>query len=380
MIYFDNAATSWPKPEEVLAGMMEFMKKSGGNPGRGGHRLSSAAGEVVYRCRAAIASHFGGQPENVVFTANTTHALNLALKGLAPRGCHVVMSDLEHNSVCRPVYSLAKNGGSFGLFHGLGSDEEILSSLAAAVRPDTRIVIATAASNICSAWLPVSKIGRFCRERGLIYIVDAAQCAGCRSFHMDRDGIDVLCAPGHKGLYGPQGSGFALFSRRISPPALRTLMEGGSGTNSAERNMPDVLPERLEAGTLAVPCIAGLHFGLSFVERVGIEHIAAHERAICRRLEEILDFLPGITLFNPPNRQGGIVLFNADGIPPEETAARLDEQGICVRAGLHCSPLAHKTLQTGPAGAVRISAGVFNRMAEADGFYRVMRDILKPGA
>lgn len=380
MIYFDNAATSWPKPNEVLAEMMDVMKNKGGNPGRGGHQMAASAAETVYRCRSAIASHFGGQPENVVFTPNTTQALNLSLKGLAPRGCHIVMSDLEHNAVCRPVYALARNGGSFSLFHALGSDEEILSSLAGAIRPETRIVVVTAASNICSTWLPINKIGKFCHERNLICIVDAAQCAGCRAFHLEQDEIDVLCAPGHKGLYGPQGSGFALFSRRINPAALNTILEGGSGTNSAERNMPSLLPDRLEAGTLSTPCIAGLYRGLTFVERIGIEKIANHERTLCRRLHEILDFLPGVTVYHGGNDLGAIVLFRVNGQSPEETAALLDEKGICVRAGLHCAPLAHQTLQTGADGAVRLSVGVFNCLNEADGFYRIMREIVKAGS
>lgn len=376
MVYFDNAATSYPKPPAVSEAVVAALRRCG-NPGRGGHFLAQNAAEQLYACRELLAKKYHAQPENTVFTLNATHAINIALKGLAlGRGrCHILLSDLEHNAVVRPVYALGRQGWRYSVFRTSGSTEDILASLARAVRPDTGIVAVTAASNICCAQLPIREIGQFCRKRRILLLVDAAQAAGHRAFDLEQDGIDALCAPGHKGLYGPLGCGFALFSANAAKRAV-PILEGGSGVNSAERDMPALLPERLEAGSLALPAIAGLAAGIRFVNDTGEEAIARHEAALCRRLREMLEFLPSIRLYGTSYGQNGsILLFNFDGVPSEQTAAALSERGVCLRAGLHCAPLAHKTLRTPEDGAVRLSVSAMNSMQDCETFFRALRGI-----
>ena len=230
MIYFDNAATTFPKPPSVIQEMMRCMKEYGGNPGRSGHRLSLAAAEAIFDVRTAIAEFFGiGKAENVIFTSNCTEALNLAIAGIARRGDHFLISDLEHNSVLRTVSNLCREKGMyFDTFHALASDDAMLNEISRKIRPNTKAVITTHASNICPRILPIGKIGNLCRKRNVFYIVDAAQSAGIYDISIMRDGISILCAPGHKGLYGPQGSGFAAFSDDFDFSRLKPIFYGGN--------------------------------------------------------------------------------------------------------------------------------------------------------
>ncbi len=378
-IYLDHAATSHPKPPSVIAAVTDCMRYSGGNPGRGSHRLALAAAGQIYACREAAARMFGAEADRVIFTLNTTHALNLAIKGLVGEmgsgGIHVLCSDMEHNSVYRPLYRLAGEGRIelevFDTFPAspLRTDDMILRSIAAALRPDTRLVVCAHASNVCSAVLPIQRIGELCRRRGIHLVVDAAQSAGAYELDVDGMGISALCLPGHKGLMGPQGTGILILGRGVT---LDTLLEGGNGMDSLQGDMSEDTPERYEAGTLQTPAIAGLRAGMEFVESVGTEAIREHERRLGVKLRDGLLELPKVTVY-APHREGGVVLFSVEGYTSEEVGRILDGEGICVRAGFHCSALGHRTLGTPTGGAVRGSMGWFSRERDVEGVLRVVR-------
>ena len=368
LIYLDHAATSYPKPPPVEAAMRACLKEKGGNPGRGSHRLALGAAEEIYRCRDAAASLFGCVPEHVIFTLNTTHALNLAIKGLLSRGGHALCSDMEHNAVRRPLHRLYEDGLiDYDIFHTYptmtrGRDEAILASLAAHLRPDTCVVVCTHSSNICSACLPVAKIGAFCRRHGLYFVLDAAQSAGIYDIDMTALSVDALCVPGHKGLLGPQGTGMLILGNRLAGEAdrlLAPLMEGGNGVDSLSPTMSSDLPERYEPGTLATPAIAGLRAGIDYVRAVTPAAIREREAWLGGLLREGLSTLPGVTLY-APEHEGGVVLFSVAGMDSEAVGQALDREDICVRPGFHCAALAHATLGTPAGGAVRASVGYTN--------------------
>lgn len=368
-IYVDQAATSYPKPLEVLRAMTEHLRLRGGNPGRGSHRLSMAAAEEVYACREAAATFLGSaHPERVVFTVNTTHALNLAIKGLLSMGDHVLCSDMEHNSVRRPLWAMAHAGiityDTFETFADapVRTEEMILGAIRRKLTPHTRMIVCAHASNICSATLPLEAIGKLCCDRGLLFVVDAAQSAGRLELHMEDMGIHALCVPGHKGLLGPQGVGMLLLGQGIEP---HTLMEGGNGVDSLSGAMTGGAPEMYEAGTLPSAAIAGLRAGIQQVERIGIRAIREQEAALGDQLKEALMEMPHIRLY-APSHEGGTVLFSVAGMPSEAVGSALDREGIMVRAGFHCSALGHAALGTPSDGAVRISFGHGNTKKECD--------------
>ncbi len=379
MIYFDNAATSYPKPLSVAKEVTKCIKSYCGNPGRGAHSLSRISSEKIYEAREEIASFFGSEnPENVFFTYNDTYALNMVIKGLLSEGDHVIISDMEHNSVYRPIACLAESGRiKFNIFDTMClSDERCAENICAGIKrlinPKTKMLIATHSSNICSANLPIREIGALCRSMGIIFVLDAAQSAGHIAIDMERDNIDVLCAPGHKGLYGLQGSGFAILRDGIMP---RPIIEGGSGVNSFETHMPEFPPERFEAGTLAVPSIAALCEGIKFIKERGLEDICEHECSLFSRASDMLSSLPSVRLY-AQRHIGSVLLFNIDSMPSERLADMLDSYGICTRAGYHCSPLGHRTLGTPEGGAVRISFSPFNTMRELEFFYSAIKSII----
>ena len=375
MIYFDNAATTFPKPAEVTRAVAHHMQAHGGNPGRGAHPLALAAAEAVYDARSEIASFFGGEkPENVVFTQNATHALNLAIFGTVKAGDHVLISNLEHNSVFRPVSELCRRGAaSYSVFDALGGEEETLASIKKLLRRNTRVLICTHASNVCPKVLPLARISRFCRERGILHIADVSQSAGIYPLDM-RDGADIICAPGHKGLYGPQGTGFCLFADDFDFARLSPTVFGGNGVSSAKPEMGRTPPESFEAGTLAAPAIAGLCRGVRFVKRIGTEKIRAHEGAISEKIRSFLLQQEGVTVYLPYEKAGSTLLLNVDGISASELSALLAKKGICTRAGMHCSPRAHEALGTG-GDALRLSFSAFNTVKEAEDFCRIFSEI-----
>ena len=380
MIYFDNAATTFPKPASVSTEVGRCIRSYCGNPGRGAHALSRAAAEKIYECREEAAGLLGlDAPENVVFTVNTTAALNMAIKGLLRQGDHVLISDMEHNSVWRPIDRLAREGQiSYDVFSTLCREDEthrtpenICREIERKLRRNTRAIICAHASNICSETLPLEAIGALCRRHGVFFVVDAAQSAGILPIHMEKMHIDVLCVPGHKALYGIPGSGMMLLAQGIK---LNTLIEGGNGVHSLDAAMPDISPERYESGTLPLPAIAGLCEGIRFVRRAGVEAIGEHEARLCRRLQEMLMNTQGVKVY-APQFVGSTLLFSVDGMPSDAVGRALDTRGFCVRCGFHCAALGHATLGTPADGAVRVSFGYFNRPAETEAFYRSLREI-----
>ncbi len=377
-IYLDNAATTFPKPAEVISEVSGLLRYRCANPGRSSHRLSLSASEAVYSCREKIAEAFGGEADNVIFTSNATHAVNLALKTTLRRGDHVLISDIEHNSVIRPIAALAKKGMiSYDIYQASEDPKTLICNISRLIRLNTAMICACHHSNICNFIIPIRELGAFCRKNDICFLVDASQSAGILPISMKSDCIDLLCAPGHKSLYGPPGIGFALFGDRFSSPEHLpdTFTEGGNGIASADRSMPDFLPERLEAGTLALPAIVGLSKGLDFVRSFPKGRIHSYESGLCAYLREKLSRYEQIRFYDRKN--GSILLFGVLGCDSETFAARLDDYGICVRAGLHCSPLAHRKLGTPSDGAVRVSFGVFNTERDVRGFVTATEKILK---
>ena len=382
MIYLDNAATSFPKPFGVTEEQARCMRQYCGNPGRGSHALALAASEKIYECRCAISDLFGSaHPENVVFSMNTTMALNTVIKGLLRLGDHVLLSDMEHNATFRPIYKMAREGYlSYDIFPTFSNDpqatpSDVCRAIERMIKPHTRMLICAHASNICSAVLPLAEIGALCRRKGILFVVDAAQSAGSIPINVESMQIDALCAPGHKGLLGPQGCGFFLLRDGLS---AETLIEGGSGYNSLEGNMPDDAPERYEAGTLPTPAIAGLCEGIRAVRRYGVENIGRHERELNTFLQERLLQIPRVKVYTP-HHIGSVLLFNIEGIPADPVGQALDKYGICVRCGYHCSALGHATLATPAGGAVRVSPGIFSTLADMRTLVGVVETLCKNG-
>ncbi len=374
MIYFDNAATAFPKSPRAIAEATACMRSWCGNPGRGAHRLSLQAAERVYACRELLSDFFGlGAPERIVFTENTTYALNMALKGLLKPGDHVLCSELEHNAVLRPLYALQQEKGiTFDTFPVIGlTNRQILQKIGTRTQKNTTAIVCLHASNICSLSLPIAEIGAFCHARGMYFIVDAAQSAGHLPIDMHAMQIDALAAPAHKGLLGLQGCGILALGEGVVPT---TIIEGGSGVNSLSPTMPEEFPERFEAGTLPTPAIAGLLGGLSHVIELGLPETEKRAQTLFFAARERIESIDGLEIYQR-DAAGAVLLFHKTGVPATEVARVLDKAGICVRAGLHCAPLAHKALGTPAGGAVRLGFGVFNTLNEIDALWRVLKEL-----
>lgn len=346
MIYLDNGATSFYKPPEVKKAVLEAMEYCA-NPGRGGYRAAMEAARRVYRCRELAGKLFGCKPEQVVFTSNCTHGLNIAIRTLVKTGNKVVISGFEHNAVTRPLHALGARVEIAG--RRLFEPEDTLDAFEKALRGGADAAVFTHASNVFGYILPVEEISGLCRRYGVPFIIDAAQSAGSREIKLEALGADFVAMPGHKGLLGPQGTGLLLCARNIEP-----LLYGGTGNQSILQEMPEELPERGEAGTVNVPGIWGLHAGLEYLLRTGVGNIGRREAQQAKRCAAGLKKL-GFTVFFG-SHQGGTVSFVPLG-DCEEAAARLARMGIAVRAGLHCAPLAHESAGTLETGTIRISFG-----------------------
>lgn len=359
MIYLDSAATTLQKPPAV-AQAAGWAISHLATPGRGGHRAASQAAALAFRCREEAAALFGvADPERVVFTCNATHALNIAIRSLVPPGSRVILSGWEHNAVTRPLAALdvKVRMASGPLFQ----PEQALAAFDQAVEPGVAAVICTHVSNVFGFILPLEAIASLCRRRGVPLIVDASQSAGCLPLDLDGLGASFIAMPGHKGLYGPQGTGLLLCGRGVD---TTPVLAGGTGSASALPDMPPFLPDRLEAGTHNMPGIAGLFQGLRFVRRTGVGVILSHEQRLTRRAAAGLSRIPGVTVFSGPS-QAGVLSFQVRGMDCETVGERLNRMGIAVRAGLHCAPLAHETAGTFQEGTVRASFSAFNTPAEA---------------
>ena len=379
--YLDNAATTFPKPRSVSDEVSRCIKSYCGNPGRSAHPLAVASANKIYECRERIADYFcSDHPENVIFTMNTTYAINMAIKGLLRRGDHVLISDMEHNSVYRPIEKLFREGFiTYSTFETVKDgavldNDRILKSINKLIRPSkTKMLICSHIPNICSAVRPISAIGKLCRDKGITFVLDAAQSAGHIPINMKNSCVDILCAPAHKGLYGIQGCGFMLLGENILP---KTLLEGGNGINSLDWEMPDFSPERFEAGTLPTPCIAALSEGISYLSKFTPEEIAAHDIALFDRLKYMMMNSPELSSrIYLPEARGAVLLFNMDDIPSETVGRYLAEKGICTRSGYHCSALGHKAIGTDEIGAVRVSFGIFNTQYHIELLFSALKEL-----
>ncbi len=346
MIYLDNGATSFPKPESVCAAVSEAMRQCA-NPGRGSHEAARAGAEVLYDCRETAAALFRCKPEQVVFTMNCTQGLNMALRTLVRPGMKVVISGFEHNAVTRTLHGLGARVVVAG--RKLFDPEDTLRAFYAALRQGARLAVFTHVSNVFGYILPIEEMADACRRFGVPFVIDAAQSAGALRIDFQKLGADFIAMPGHKGLLGPMGTGL-LLCRRLPYP----LIMGGTGSESIRQEMPDFLPDRAEAGTVNVPGIAGLAAGLRWVQRETPDHIGQIEQSMAQETAQMLNDL-GMEVYSGRN-QLGTVSFRC-GMDCETAAQRLAEEEIAVRAGLHCAPLAHASADTLDTGTIRISFG-----------------------
>lgn len=365
MIYMDNGATSWPKPPEMLDAMTEAIRSYCANPGRAGHAAAARTAREIYRTRTAAASLFNIEdPAQIIFTKNCTEAINIALKGILREGDHVITSSMEHNSVLRPLCQLESRGVSTTIIRCDRQGRINLQDIRAAVRVNTRMIVLTAASNVTGTRMPIEETGRIALRNGILFMVDGAQGAGHMDLDVRKNHIDLLALPGHKGLMGPQGTGFLYVKKGLE---LVPLLEGGTGTKSKELGQPQNFPEGFEAGTLNAPGIIGLGASIRVIDRIGIQAIQAHEEKLMQKLQHDLEAIRGVTVYGPedPRDRASIIAINIDGIDCETAASILDERfGIAVRAGFHCSGLAHDTIGTGKIGCIRLCPGLYT--AERD--------------
>lgn len=378
MIYLDNAATTFPKPKTVYNTVNFAMQNYVANPGRSGYKLSIEAAIEIYNCRKAISELFNaGGPENVMFTLNCTYASNMVLKGLLQPGDHVVMSSLEHNAVVRPLKDLEARGVHLTVakVHP-ENDEETLNEFRKALNERTKLIVCMHASNVFGVKLPVSRIAAMGHQYGIPIMVDGAQSAGLLNIDVTGDKIDYLCLAGHKGLYGPMGTGVLVTSQG---ERLRTIIQGGTGINSISYNQPELPPEKFESGTPNMIGIAGLHAGVNFVRQVGVKAIFNHEFQLIEWLYDELKLLDKIELYtNRPNKDFYVPLlsFNVKNKSSEFVASMLNKNGIYVRAGLHCAPFAHEAFGTLEQGTVRVCPSFFTRSEEMRRFIFTIKKII----
>lgn len=372
MIYFDNAATTGAKPQSVVNAVNNALKNLCANPGRSGHLLSQRAATTVFKARKKVAEFFGSnQVESVVFTANCTTSINYVLKGVLSSGDHIVVSDLEHNAVMRPLKAMDIDFSTASV--SLNDDEETVNNFKKAIRPNTKMIFCTAASNVLGKVLPIKKIGDLCKEKGILFGVDGAQGAGVIPINMEEMNIDYLCIAAHKGLYCPMGLGILM----ARGPVKKTIIEGGTGTNSIEYIQPDTLPEMLESGTVNLPAIASVIAGIDFVNKHS-DCLLKYENKLVKRLYNGLQN-SDVIFYTDPNVSGyaPVLSFNIYGLESENVAELLNKSGFALRAGLHCAPSAHKKIGTLKQGTVRFSPSVFNTVNEVDLLINRLKNLKK---
>jgi cysteine desulfurase/selenocysteine lyase len=378
-VYLDNAATSWPKPSPVAAAMQRFLTDVGANPGRSGHRRSVEASRVVFRAREAIAELLGvSDPLRVILCANATHALNLAIRGLLGPGHHVVTTSMEHNSVMRPLRALEADGLELTVVDCSPTGVLDPAGIEQALRPETAMIVMSQASNVAGTLLPVEQVAAIARANGVFLLVDAAQSAGSLPIAFEALGADLLAFTGHKALCGPMGTGGLIVGERVETSKLKPLMRGGTGSDSDSEQQPGFLPDAFESGTLNVVGLAGLEAGVRWLLRQGTTELRDREVDLTNRLLEGLHDVPGVGIYGPGDatRQVPVVSFKVAGVDSTEVGFRLDQEfDVAARVGLHCSPAAHRTLGTFPAGTVRFSLGAFTSLQEVDIAVHAVRHI-----
>lgn len=362
IINFDNAATTFPKPETVRKTAVNAIENLGGNAGRGGHALAMRTSEAVFSARQTIADFFGAEPENVVFTMNCTQAINMAIQGIMSGGGHMIISGMEHNSSARPASELARNKKiTLSVAQVYPDDRRTVESFRSLIHKDTKAIVCTLASNVTGQILPYREIAHICKEKNICFIADGAQACGIIDINMN-DGINILCTAGHKGLYGITGTGLLISDGKYK---IKPIIQGGTGSASSSLYQPDFLPDSLESGTLNVTGAMTIKAGIEFIRKTGIEKIFAHEERICRTFINLLRKNKDIIIYrNPESSYVPIVSFNVKGIMPEKVAEILAGYGYCLRAGYHCSALAHTQLGT-ENGTIRFAPSVFSRESDA---------------
>ncbi|MDD7266615.1 MAG: aminotransferase class V-fold PLP-dependent enzyme [Lachnospiraceae bacterium] len=379
-VYLDNASTSFPKPACVADRMYQFMTNEAVNISRGTYRSAYRLEEALYDTRVQLASFFDHpRPQDVVFSAGITHSLNLVMKGLLKQGDHVLISSMEHNAVTRPLTQLSAKGITFDRIPCNTMGELDLTALPGLIHPQTRAIIMLHASNVCGTMMPIREVGALCRRHGLFFILDSAQTAGLIPISMTTDCIDALCFTGHKALLGPQGIGGCILTPAIAAE-IDPLISGGTGSFSHLETIPELMPDRFEAGTLNLPGIIGLQAALSYINQIGQTAIFEHELSLTAALLQAIPDIPNLRLLGRPDTAGrvGVVSVTPTKADPAMVAARLEEEfGIQTRVGLHCAPGAHKTLGSYPQGSIRFSFGYQNTPADVTLAVSALTTILK---
>ncbi len=376
MIYLDNAATTYPKPKTVYQNVMRAMTEYGANPGRGSHAMAIEGARVIYETRELLAELFNlDDPMKVIFTFNATDGLNQAIKGVLNPGDHVITTTMEHNSVLRPIKELEKYGVENTIVQCASDGRVRVEDIEAAVRNNTKLVVTTHVSNLTGTIMPIEEIGQMCKRRNVLYLVDGSQSAGVLEIDMKKQNIDLLAVPGHKGLLGPQGTGALMIN---CDTEIKHLREGGTGSESSSVIQPDFYPDKLESGTHNLPGIAGLNAGIKYILNKGTKSIYSHEKKLLEIFINEIEKNAKIKIYGPEDigDRCGVVPLNIEGIDSSEVAFMLDTQyGIAVRPGLHCAPLAHKTIGTEKVGAVRFGIGPFNKKSDIMAAIKALNEI-----
>ncbi len=375
MIYLDNGATSFPKPLSVRQNVDISLKKFSANPGRSGHSLSLRAAKEIFECRKRLKELFNvNSEEEIIFTENCTMALNTVIFGLLSEGDHVLISSMEHNSVTRPLESLKDKGVTYSTFDYSYDDNETVDNVRNLIKPETKLVICTHASNVFGFRFPIERICALCHTYGILFCVDSAQSAGVFDIDVGTNQYDFVCMSGHKSLYGPMGTGVLILNNRN----LKPLLYGGTGTESVKKSQPEGLPEKFESGTQNMNGISGLKAGVDFVKNRGIKNIYNHEYKLAKRLFNGLANNRKVITYNKSFDYGKVapvVSFNIDGVYSEDLVAKLNKYGIMTRGGLHCSPLAHTTMNTIENGTVRVVPGAFNTINDINYLLNIIRKL-----
>ena len=375
MIYLDNGATSFPKPLSVQQNVDISLKKFSANPGRSGHSLSLRAAKEIFECRKRLKELFNvNSEEEIIFTENCTMALNTVIFGLLNEGDHVLISSMEHNSVTRPLESLKDKGVTYSTFDYSYDDNETVDNVRNLIKPETKLVICTHASNVFGFRFPIERICALCHAYGILFCVDSAQSAGVFDIDVGTNQYDFVCMSGHKSLYGPMGTGVLILNNRN----LKPLLYGGTGTESVKKSQPEGLPEKFESGTQNMNGISGLKAGVDFVKNRGIKNIYNYEYKLAKRLFNGLANNRKVITYNKSFDYGKVapvVSFNIDGVYSEDLVAKLNKYGIMTRGGLHCSPLAHTTMNTIENGTVRVVPGAFNTINDINYLLNVIRKL-----
>lgn len=377
MIYLDNAATTFPKPNEVYKEVLNCMENYAANPGRSSHKLAIKAQSKIMETREIIKEIFNiPDPFQVIFTSNATESLNIGIKGILKSGDHVISTVIEHNSVLRPLNSLMKKGIEVTLLKVDKNGRIDLDEIKQQIKANTKLIIINHASNVIGTVQPISAIGKIAKDAGVLFMVDASQSAGTINIDVEESNIDLLAFPGHKGLFGPQGTG-GLFIR--DEAQVESFKEGGTGSNSSDMKQPDFMPDKFESGTLNTPGIAGLCEGIKFIEKIGMKEIYKHEALLTEYLLVELKKLDYVKIYGPNDLKDrcAVVSINIDGVDSSTVGYKLNEKGIAVRTGYHCAPLIHNIIGTNNKGTVRISPGYFNTFKDIETILKSIVDIYK---